>query len=40
MGRENIWKPKTGSESLQEVNNDNGVAASKDLSQKYSHPTS
>jgi hypothetical protein len=45
IGREDIFKPTTGNESLHEISNDNGVrlvnfATSKNLSQKYDVPTS
>jgi hypothetical protein len=42
-GREDIFKPTVGNESLREISNDNGVSKLshfKDLSQKYDVPTS
>jgi hypothetical protein len=44
-GREDIFKPTIGNESLHEISNDNVVrsvnfATSKNLSQKYEVPTS
>jgi hypothetical protein len=45
VGREDIFKPTIGNESLHEISNDNGVrlvnfATSKNLSQKYNVPIS
>jgi hypothetical protein len=45
VGREDIFKPIFGNESLHKISNDNGVklvnfATSKNLSQKYDVPTS
>jgi hypothetical protein len=44
VGRENIFKPTIGNESLHKISNDNGVkaanfATSKNFSQKYDVPT-
>jgi hypothetical protein len=44
VGREDIFKPTIGNESLHETSNDNGVkvvhfATSKNVSQKYDVPT-